>query len=357
MKKRLAAVRAAVREEGSEATLLTFLPDIRWACGFTGSNGVLVVLEEEAYFVTDGRYAGQARQEVEGARVHVPGYNLYEHIEEEGLLGGARRVLFQSDCVTVHALGKLRERFPEVEWQPAPGLLTELVASKDEGEIEKIRAAQRLTEAVFNDVLGRIAPGKTEREIAAEIVYGYLRRGAEKMAFDPIVASGPNGALPHARPTGRVIEKGDLVVLDMGGYLGGYASDMTRTVAVGEPSEEGRAVYELVREAQEAALRAARAGMTNKALDAAARGVIESGGHGEGFPHGLGHGVGLRVHEWPRVSHQAEEHDLPKNAVVTIEPGVYVPGKFGVRIEDLIVLREGGCENLTTAPKELLVLE
>ena len=338
-----------------EAALITFLPDVRWACGFTGSNGLLIVLREAAHFLTDGRYRTQAEEEVAGADVHVPGYDLVGHVAEAGLLGEAERVAFQSDHVTAARLGHLEEAFPDVGWQGVEGLLTKLVARKTDVEVERIRRAQRVTENVFEHLLVFIQPGMTEQEVAAEIVYQHLRRGASAMSFEPIVASGARSALPHARPSAKKIRSGDLVVLDFGCFLDGYASDMTRTVAVGEPGEEARKVYDVVFDAQQHALEAAQAGLTSKVLDAAARDVIERAGYGEHFPHSLGHGIGLQTHEWPSVSFR---HDfaLPENAAVTIEPGVYLPNQFGVRIEDIVVLREGGCDNLTSASKELAVL-
>lgn len=357
MKNNLSEIRSRITHEDADALLLTHMPDVRWACGFTGSNAALIVLRGNAsHFLTDGRYEGQAHREVQGAQVHVPGYNLFEHADEKGLFGNAKRVLFQAAHTSVAQWEKWRERFEDITWLPATDLMEPLVASKTTDEIDKIHAAQRVTDIVFEHIISFIAPGMSEQEVGAEIVYQHLRRGASTMAFDPIVAAGPNGALPHARPTRRVIERGDLVVIDMGCFVDGYASDMTRTVAVGEPPAEARAVYDLVRRAQEAALDAAHAGMTGTALDRVARDVIEDGGHGEHFPHSLGHGIGLQTHEWPRLSRHVE-HTLPEGATVTIEPGVYVPEKgFGVRIEDIVALRAGGCDNLTASPKELLVL-
>jgi Xaa-Pro aminopeptidase len=230
------------------------------------------------------------------------------------------------------------------------------VAEKEDEEVERIRRAQQVTESVFEHVLTFLEPGLLEREVAAEITYEHLRRGAETMAFDPIVASGPNGALPHARPTDRTLQRGDLVVLDMGCIRDGYASDMTRTVALGAPSQAAQTGYEVVREAQNQALDAARSGLTGKELDGVARDVIEKAGLGQYFSHGLGHGIGLQVHEWPRIS-RTVDHELPVGACVTIEPGVYVPDKgYGVRIEDIVALQENGSENLTSTPKELIVI-
>lgn len=354
-KNRIDRVRQEVNADDAQAVLLTFLPDIRWACGFTGSNGLLLILPEKAHFVTDGRYRGQAHREVGGAEVHIASNKLFEVIQDEALLPEEASVGYQSDHVTVDHLETLRNTFDDASWVPMPRLLWRHVASKEAGEIERICAAQRITDRVFEHICDVIALGKSEQEIAAEIVYAHLKQGAEKMSFDPIVASGPNGSLPHARPTNRLIQEGDLVVIDMGCFLEGYASDMTRTVAVGEPTTEARSAYQTVLEAQEAAINAAHAGMTGQALDAVARSLIEEAGFGEYFSHSLGHGVGLQIHEWPRVSKQNEE-PLPEGAVVSIEPGVYVPEAYGIRIEDLVVLQEDGCENLTGAPKALRVL-
>jgi len=357
MADRLSQVRRRLDDFNANGLLLSSLPNIRWACGFTGSNGLLLVTEDTATFVTDGRYTEQARQEVEGADVLIASNGLLEGLLDEGFVEDLGRVVIQADDVTLAAYHQIEENASAVDWQPRSGVLTSLVGTKDETEIERIRAAQALTEEVFAEVLEGLRPGRTEREIAAEITYGHLRRGAEAMAFDPIVASGPNAARPHARPTDRRLRTGDMVVLDMGAMLEGYASDMTRTVAIGEPREEAVEGYRVVREAQQCALDAARSGITGKELDATARSYIEDAGLGEYFAHGLGHGIGLEVHEWPRVSHSVDE-TLPAGACVTIEPGVYVAEEeFGVRIEDIVVLEPDGCRNLTRADKELKVVE
>ena len=339
----------------ADAALITFLPDIRWACGFTGSNGLLVVLPEAVHFLSDGRYTEQARQQVQGATVHTPGYALFEYLAEENLLGSARHVVFQADHATVAQLEKWRGLLPSVQWTPGTDLLTKQVAAKSDDEVARMRQAQRVTDEVFAHMLGFIQPGMREQEVATEIVYQHLRRGAAKMSFEPIVASGARGALPHALPTDKRLEPGELVVLDFGCFVDGYASDMTRTIALGEPGEEARKVYHIVLEAQQQAIAQARAGISTKELDAAARSVIEAAGYGEFFTHSLGHGIGLQTHEWPRVSYQVDEV-LPEGTVITIEPGVYLPGQFGVRIEDIVVLHADGCDDLTASTKELMVL-
>ena len=338
-----------------EKALLTFLPDIRWACGFTGSNAVLVAGKEGSHLVTDGRYREQAALEVREADVHVTSGDLLDYVGEAGLLGDEQQVRFQPEHLSYAQYRTLTERFPAVEWLPAEKLLVHRVASKRPDEIDAIRRAQRITEEVFAHLTTYIRPGMTEREVAAEVVYRHLHRGAERMSFDPIVASGPNSALPHARPTDRRISRGDALVLDFGCVVDGYASDMTRTVVVGAPPDGFEPVYRLVRAAQEAAVAAARSGIPARRLDGAARDVIAAAGYAEAFSHGLGHGIGLQTHEWPRVSFQVED-ELPAGAVVTIEPGVYLPGRFGVRIEDMVVLRPDGAENLTAATRDLLVL-
>ncbi len=358
----LATIATSLKEHDADAALISFLPDIRWACGFTGSNGLLLVkrapggAELEAHFVTDGRYTVQAREEVTEATVHVPGYRLFPYLVKEGFFDEVKRILFQADHVSVAQRDAWAGQTEDVAWVGAQEVLTRAVAQKTEQEIEHIRAAQLITEEVFSFLLQHIQPGVTEREVAAQIVYQHINRGADKLSFDPIVAAGPRGALPHARPTDRPIASGELVVIDMGCFLNGYASDMTRTIAVGEPGEEARTVYDTVHRAQEAAIEAAHAGISSDALDAVAREVIEDAGYGDYFSHGLGHGVGLQIHEWPRLSYHVS-YPLPASAAVTIEPGIYLPERFGVRIEDIVVLRDSGCVNLTTAPKNLIVID
>lgn len=354
------SILSALSSHDADAVLLSFLPDIRWCVGFSGSNGLLLVRRQgdelDAHFVTDGRYKAQAAHEVADAQVHVPGYNLLPYMVEEGLFDGLNTVLFQKDYVTVEQQEDWASKVEDVSWKGASSVLTRAVAQKTDEEIEQILAAQRITERVFAYIIDFIEPGMTEQEVAARIIYEHLKRGAEKMSFDPIVASGANGALPHARPSSKKIQEGELLVMDMGCIVNGYASDMTRTIAIGQPSPKAREVYDTVLKAQNAAIEAAKADILSNVLDNVARQVIEEQGFGEYFSHGLGHGVGLQVHEWPRVSYHVS-YPLPVRAAVTIEPGIYIPGEVGVRIEDIIVLEEDGCVNLTSAPKDLIVVE
>lgn len=355
MESRIETLQDRIRESDLDAVLFTNLPDIRWTTGFSGSNGVLLIAGDAAHFVSDGRYTEQAREEVAGAQIHTPGYRLFDYLEEEELLDPYEAIAFQADDLSVARASSLKERFDAIEWVGKSDILVRYRARKDDGEIDAIRRAQAITDRVFDEILALLRPGVTEQELAAEIVYRHLKYGAERMAFDPIVASGPQGAKPHARPTDRAVERGDLVVMDLGCVIDGYASDMTRTVGVGALDSREREVYATVLEAQKAAIEAARSGMSSKALDGVAREIIEEAGLGDAFSHGLGHGLGLEVHEWPRLSYHVDD-ELPDRCVVTIEPGVYLGEEFGIRIEDIVVLSPDGAEVLTESRKELITV-
>ncbi len=238
---------------------------------------------------------------------------------------------------------------------PAQKLLDDLRASKDQEELAYMRRAQEITDEAFKAILNFIRPGMTEREIAARLVYELLSRGGEKVSFDPIVAAGPNGSRPHAVPGDQVVDTGMFITMDFGCEVEGYCSDMTRTVALGQPTEEMEAVYNAVLAAQKAGINAARAGVAGREIDAAARRVLQKAGYGEYFSHGFGHSLGVDIHESPNASSR-ETRLMPVGAVISAEPGVYIPGRFGVRIEDVLILNETGCEDITRSPKDLIVL-
>jgi len=343
------ASRLAERE--LDRMLVTNLVNVRYLTGFTGTNGVCVCGADERLFLTDFRYTERAAEETEGWEVVT--------IEDDWLGGVAERlsgrVGFEDDQMSVRTRERLGEKVADgVELTPAGGVVEKLRRIKDAGELASIAAAAELADDVWGWSIERGLAGRTEREVARAAEARIRELGAEP-SFPAIVAAGPNGALPHAEPGEREIERGELVVFDMGARLDGYCSDGTRTFAAGEPGEEARAVYETVRRAQAAALDAVEAGAGGEAVDAIARGIIEEAGHGERFGHGLGHGVGLEVHETPRVSHRSEDV-LAAGEVVTIEPGIYLPGKLGVRIEDLVVVTEDGHRNLSSLPKELQIV-
>jgi Xaa-Pro aminopeptidase len=270
-------------------------------------------------------------------------------------MGASRLLAVSAGHVTMTTYERMRSLFPAVTIVPADGFLNGEMAVKSDEEIERMRAAQALTAEVFEAILPILKPGAVESDIAAEIVYQHLLRGAERMSFDPIVASGPRGALPHARASERALHAGDMVVIDIGGVLDGYAADLTRTVAIGDPGDDARGVYDVVREAQRVGKAALAPQRSGREVDAAAREVIGVAGFAEAFTHSLGHGIGLETHEWPRLSQHADDV-IPDRATVTVEPGVYLPDRFGIRIEDVVVVRAGGAETLTPLPTELIVL-
>ena len=348
-------IRQLTVEHGGTAAIVSHPSDLRWAVGFTGSNGLLVVTPTHTHLVTDGRYRVQARTEVQDASVSIADESLVKYAYESGLIEADAQIVVSSSRLTLAEYERYREVCTNVEFVPVRDLLTRAVAAKSEDQIEAVARAQRLTCSVFESLLPMIQPGVSELDLAAEIVYQHLKGGASAMSFEPIVASGERGAKPHARPSQAALENGDLVVIDMGCVLDGYCSDMTRTVAVGRPTPEAIRCYRAVQDAQRVAIEVAHAGMSGKELDRIARSVLEDAGLGEAFSHSLGHGVGLEVHEWPRLSSRSDDV-LPPSATVTVEPGVYINGEFGIRIEDVIALREGGNDNLTPLGTDLVTV-
>jgi Xaa-Pro aminopeptidase len=344
-------------EEGLDAFLVLSLESSDYAnlfylTGFSGSFGVFLV-DREPLFLTDPRYSERVRTELPHlALVEVRGKWLAGLAAELGARGH-RKVAFNSRTTTVKLLEELREHVSGVEFVPVDGWVEEMRAAKDEWEIEKIRAAMRLTEEGLSWALERLTPGVTEREMALDLEMWYRKNGAEDVAFELIVAFGEHSAMPHYRPNPgtRELRKGDVALFDVGVRIAGYCSDLTRTFFYGEPTAEFRRVYELVREANERAIQGTRAGVSGVDADRLAREAIDKGGYREEFGHGLGHGVGIQVHEAPRLSYTSED-TLQTGMVVTIEPGIYLPGKFGIRIEDLAVVRPGGLEVLSSFPKD-----
>jgi Xaa-Pro aminopeptidase len=350
-------IRAKLAERGLDAMLLTCEANRFYASGFhsAGTDGVALVTREGAYYFIDSRYIEAAEKLVQDAAIRMtdiknPYLDLINEVvgrEKIAVMG------FEETYLTVagrRGYGKLRCRL-----KPAAALMAGLRASKDEEELRRMEKAQRIAEKALAETLPLIRPGVTEKEVAAEIVYRMLRNGAEKVSFDPIVVSGPNTSLPHGVPTTRKIKSGEFVTLDIGCICEGYCSDMTRTVAVGSASDEMRKIYAIVLEAQLAGIAHARAGAVGSRIDAAARDVIGRAGYGAYFGHGFGHSLGVEIHEAPNAS-PSEKKKLPAGAVISAEPGIYLPGRFGVRIEDVVILREDGCKVLTRAPKKELII-
>ncbi len=339
-------------ERELDRMLVTDLTNVRYLTGFTGTNGACICGPGLRLFLTDFRYTERAAAEVEGWEAVTVGGDWLGAIAErlEGRAG------FEDDHLAVRVLEKLKEKLAEgVETVAAGGLVERLRRVKDAAELTAIAAASELADEVWTWSLERGLAGRSEREVARAAEARIRELGGDP-SFPAIVAAGPNGALPHAEPGEREIGRGELIVFDMGAKLDGYCSDGTRTYATGDPGEEARAVYEVVLAAQLAALGAIEAGVDGEAVDAVARKVIDAAGHGDRFGHGLGHGVGLEVHEGPRLSLRSDDVLAP-GEVVTVEPGIYLPGKLGVRIEDLVVVGEDGLRNLSRLPKDLQLVD
>jgi Xaa-Pro aminopeptidase len=361
---RTARLAGELREHELDALLVETPVNVRYTTGFTGSNALVLLLAEDDggagrhRFLTDFRYATQSGEQVPDAfeREIVAG-ELLDAVGRS-LPGSGGRLGFDEASMSVARHRRLSELLGE-DWQlvPFPGAVERLRAVKEPGEIARIHAACELADEALGQVLEGGLVGRSEREVAIELELRRRRLGAEAASFPAIVAAGAHGALPHAEPTDEPIPADVLVTIDWGALHEGYCSDSTRTFATGEAiSEEAREIYALVLRSQEAGLAAVMAGPSGREVDAAAREVIDQAGHGEHFGHGLGHGVGMDIHEAPRLSRSAGEHPLQRGNVVTVEPGVYLPGALGVRIEDLVVVEDGGSAVLTALPKSLTVI-
>ena len=357
---RVPRLRRRLAEAECDALLVTRLVNIRYLTGFTGSAALLLVRPDDLVFVTDGRYRDQSALELGQAGV--------EARIQVGLTGGKQKEILQEAVDGLAHLGLEAaavtwaqqrrfddEWFLDVELVATEGAVEDLRKVKDAGEVERVAAAAAIADEALARVRHRLAEGPTEQEFALELDFEMRRGGASGPSFETIVASGPNGAKPHHRPSGRRIGRGELVVLDFGAIVDGYCSDMTRTLCVGEPSSAtARRMVEVVAESQQAGVDAVRAGAEGKAVDEVCRNVIAEAGWADAFLHSTGHGVGLEIHEDPRVASTSTD-TLAAGHIVTVEPGVYLPEHGGVRIEDTVVVTEEGCTVLTNAPKELVI--
>jgi Xaa-Pro aminopeptidase len=343
-----------VAELDVDLVLITGAANVRYLTGYTGSNGVALIGPLTRAFITDFRYVEQAADEVHSSFERRRGQSPLLGSIAEVLPAGTSRLGFEREHVTVRGYAHLSEVLPGIELVGLDGLVEKLREVKEPDELEALRASAVLADTAFERLLHDGLIGRTERELALALEHDMRQRGADRESFPTIVAAGPHGALPHAPPREVEVRRGDLVVIDWGAELDGYCSDCTRTVAAGEAGDDERTVYELVLGAQLAALADLRAGLAGRDVDQIARAVIEAAGYGEAFGHGLGHGVGIEVHEGPSLSRRSDD-ELVAGNVVTVEPGVYLQGRFGVRIEDLVVVAEDGCELLTSVSKRLIV--
>jgi len=344
-----------------DGLLVTHLPNIRYLCGFTGSAGALFVSDAKSVLFTDGRYRTQARAEVQGGKVVIGKKGPLAACAEwlranKSRSRMRRRIGIESEHFTVAERSRLAAMVPRDSLlRPAPALIERSRTVKDAEEIEQIQSAVLLGADLFDVILKMTRPGVKESEVAAELEYAARKAGAEGMSFPTIIAGGTRSSLPHGRASEATIPSRGFVVCDFGVILAGYCSDMTRTMHVGRPTSEARRIYEAVRQAQQAAIEAVQPGVTAGEVDQAARKLLKKSNLDRYFTHSTGHGVGLEIHEPPRIA-TGQEEILHPGMVITIEPGVYIPGKFGVRIEDMVVVTERGCQVLTPTSKKLIAL-
>lgn len=340
-----------------DCVLITSGVNRRYFTGMKSSDGTVIAFRNKAYLIIDFRYIEKARKTVVSAEV-IEQKNLYNQIKEIIKNHSARNIAVESETMTLKQLGILKKHIKDVDFIDTDTLsnaINTLRTVKDSFEIDCIKKAQEIAETAFDGILGFIKEGVTEREIAIELERLMMLNGSEGVSFETIVLSGVNTSMPHGVPSDKKVRKGEFVLMDYGAVWNGYHSDMTRTVCVGEPTDEMRKVYDIVLTAQTAAIESAKAGIKGQDLDLIARSIIDEAGYGGYFGHSLGHGVGLEIHELPLA---AKSYDklLNENEVVTIEPGIYIAGKFGVRIEDFVVLHKNGCINLTKCAKNIISL-
>ena len=339
-----------------DCAIITSDVNRRYFTDMKSSAGTVLVFPNSAYLIIDFRYIEKARRQVTTCEV-IEQQRLFHQINSLLKKYGAKTIAVESDYLTVSGLidfkanlkGKIKSD------KELSRLIASLRTVKSDDEIIKIEKAQRIAESAFDDIVKFIEVGRTEREIALRLDSLMLEHGAEAMSFETIVLSGKNTSMPHGVPSDKRVDSGDFVLMDFGAVYDGYHSDMTRTVCVGEPTDKQRKIYDIVLTAQKESIKCAKAGISGSQLDSVARDIITNEGYGDCFGHSLGHGVGLEIHEYPNASPNSD-CELLENSVVTIEPGIYIAGEFGVRIEDFVVLKEDGCINLTKAPKELIIL-
>ena len=354
--KRLQHLRHMVARQNLQGLLITNPVNIRYLTGFTGSSGIAFVSDEHAAFVTDFRYLDQAGEEVQNFSIFISIHTLLDTLKEKNLIASGAKIGFEAEHLSYSLYSMLNNLFPQTKFVPTEKLVEQLAIQKDESEISFLKQAAKIATEALTNVLPHLKAGLREFEFSAELSYRLRLLGAERDAFEPIVASGWRSALPHGIASEKVIDDGDFVVIDFGAVYRGYASDMTRTVAMGKASPQMKRIYQIVKDAQQKAIDSARAGISCHALDQIAREYIHQKGFGTYFGHSLGHGLGLDVHSLPRVG-AGSETILQENFVITIEPGIYIPNVGGVRIEDDIVIQKDGCEVLTRFPKEFLEIE
>ena len=356
MKKRIEKTRNLMQKQEIDSLLITTDVNRFYLSGFTGSSGLILFTPEENYFITDFRYTEQAKNQTNGFKILEFNKDIPEKINEILVEANSKKLGFESKNVSYNKYEEYKSKFSDTDLVATEDLIKNLRETKEEEEIDKIKKAIEITDNAFDHILDFIEVGKTEREIALELEYFMKQSGGEKNAFDFIVASGKRSSMPHGVASDKKLEKGDFITMDFGTFYKGYCSDMTRTVVLGEVSDKQRKIYNIVLEAHNEVIDKIKPGMSGKEVDAIARDIIKDAGYKDNFGHGLGHGIGVEVHEGPRASYKSD-NVIKEGMVVTDEPGIYIPDWGGVRIEDDLLITEDGCEILNNSPKELIVVE
>ena len=347
-------LRDVLNQKGLDGILITNLTNIRYISGFTGSAASCLITPQGQYFITDGRYIEQSKTQVKGFEVFIDMKSHLLQIKDNNLNPNGLKLAFEEDHMSFSQYRNMKHTFSETNWENSSMILENLASVKDNYELDCIRTAVEVTDKVYEEILPMLRPGFTEKEVSNALVSKY-REYSEGEAYSPIVAAGPNGALPHAIPTDREFQNGDFVVIDAAAKYAGYHADMTRTPVVGEATSKHKEIYSIVKEAQKRGCDIAKAGVPCREVDSATRDYINDKGYGEYYTHGTGHGLGLEIHTSPRFSPQSEQI-LEANNVMTIEPGIYLAGWGGVRIEDDVIIGDDGCEILNKTTKDLVVL-
>ena len=356
MKNRIKKLRNILQKENLDALLVTSLPHVRYLCGYSGTNGMILISPEISVFLTDFRYQKQAKEQVKDLKVVIAQRDLFTSLPDIALLKGKRiKMGFEAEHLSCKVYQRLKSLLPECLLVPTEKVVETLTIKKDKSEIEKIKKAISITDRVFSEILDFIKPGVRELELSAEMEYKMKRYGSSTPYFETIVASGKRAALPHGVASSKKIGKNEFVTMDFGAVFDGYTADMTRTVVVGKANKKQREVYNIVLKAQTRAISKVKSRMKACDLDRTAREVIKKAGYGKYFGHGLGHGIGILIHDNPAVN-STNQQLLEPGMVVTIEPGIYIPNWGGVRIEDDVLITQRGCEILTTSEKKLIEL-
>jgi len=353
--KRLQSLKSIMQDRGYNAFYIANITNVRYLSGFTGSSGFLLVSDEGDYFFSDGRYTEQSKNQVRDYTIHITTNHL-KMIHEEKLLKPGSTLCFEGNHLSYDMYNRIKGAGGAVEMVAENDIVENIAAVKDQSEIDALQTAVDITDRVYDLILPEIRAGVTEKHIASRISYLFKQEGGDGDSYDPIIASGANGALPHATPSDKEVEKGDFIVMDFGALYRGYHADMTRTIAVGEASERHHEIYNIVLDSQLAGIDLARSGVKCSDLDKACRDVIDAKGYGKLFMHSTGHGLGLEVHTMPRITwmnHSA----LKEHNVITIEPGIYIAGWGGVRIEDDCLILKDSCRPMNSSTKELVVVD